>query len=60
MALINRSTRPALEGMLTGYVDRAWAKHHYRRWYREHHEASEAIPDREQTENLRPQDHPKS
>ncbi len=41
MALINPSTRPGLEGMTSGLVDRNWAKHHYRRWYREHHEASE-------------------
>jgi formate dehydrogenase gamma subunit len=41
MALINKDTRPGLEGMITGHVDRHWAKHHYRRWYREHHEASE-------------------
>jgi formate dehydrogenase subunit gamma len=41
MALINRDTRPGLEGMISGHVDRHWAKHHYRRWYREHHEATE-------------------
>jgi formate dehydrogenase subunit gamma len=41
MALINKDTRPGLEGMISGHVDRHWAKHHYRRWYREHHEASE-------------------
>lgn len=41
MALLNKSTRPGLEGMISGHVDRHWAKHHYRRWYREHHEASE-------------------
>jgi formate dehydrogenase subunit gamma len=41
MALINKSTRPGLDGMISGHVDRHWAKHHYRRWYREHHEASE-------------------
>ncbi len=44
MSLINRSTRQGLEGMITGQVDRQWAKHHYRRWYREHHEASEEKP----------------
>lgn len=41
MALFNRSTRPGLEGMISGHVDRHWAKHHYRRWYREQHEAAE-------------------
>jgi len=30
--------------MITGFVDRHWAKHHYRRWYREHHEAAEQQP----------------
>lgn len=41
MALINPSTRRGLPGMISGFVDRQWAKHHYRRWYREFHEASE-------------------
>lgn len=35
MALINPSTRKGLPGMITGYVDRQWAKHHYQQWYRE-------------------------
>jgi formate dehydrogenase subunit gamma len=42
MALINADTRAGLEGMISGHVDREWAKHHYRRWYRRHHEATEA------------------
>ncbi len=41
MALINRETRVGLDGMFSGFVERQWAKHHYRRWYREHHEATE-------------------
>jgi formate dehydrogenase subunit gamma len=32
MALINRGTRGALPGMLTGEVDRSWAYAHYPRW----------------------------
>jgi formate dehydrogenase subunit gamma len=32
MALVNRPTRPALRGMLTGEVDREWARKHYPRW----------------------------
>jgi formate dehydrogenase subunit gamma len=32
MALVNRATRPALRGMLTGEVDREWAREHYPRW----------------------------
>ncbi len=42
MATINPSTRVGLRGMITGYVDRRWAKHHYRKWYREHFEKEEA------------------
>jgi formate dehydrogenase subunit gamma len=38
MALINRDTRPGLSGMLSGYVDRHWARHHYRRWFRDNFE----------------------
>ncbi len=44
MALINTSTRPGLPGMISGHVDRQWAKHHYRRWYREHHEVAGKHP----------------
>jgi formate dehydrogenase subunit gamma len=32
MALVNRATRHALRGMLTGEVDREWARKHYPRW----------------------------
>lgn len=35
MALVNPDTRVGLPGMITGYVDRHWAAHHYARWYRE-------------------------
>lgn len=35
MAVINPGTRHGLPGMITGYVDRQWAKHHYQRWYRD-------------------------
>jgi len=41
MAMISRGGRPALPGIITGFVDRDWAKYHYRRWYREYHEAAE-------------------
>jgi formate dehydrogenase subunit gamma len=44
MALINPGSRTGLQGMISGYVDRQWAKHHYRRWYREHHEHTEEPP----------------
>ena len=42
MALINPSSRIGLHGMISGFVDRHWAKHHYGRWYRDHHETQEA------------------
>jgi formate dehydrogenase subunit gamma len=32
MAVVNRATRPALRGMLTGEVDREWARKHYPGW----------------------------
>jgi len=35
MAILNPATRVGLPGMITGYVDRKWAKHHYRKWYDE-------------------------
>ncbi len=38
MATVNPSTRVGLPGMISGWVDRQWAKHHYRAWYRENFE----------------------
>lgn len=35
MATIPRSSRKAFQGMVSGLVDREWAKHHHRRWYDE-------------------------
>jgi len=35
MATINPSTRVGLTGMISGYVSREWAAHHYARWFRE-------------------------
>ena len=57
MALVNSDTRPGLEGMISGHVDRQWAKHHYRRWYRKFHEATEqdSINKLSETEFLIPQ-----
>lgn len=40
MATVNPSTRKGLPGMISGLVDRQWAKHHYGRWYRENFERS--------------------
>ena len=36
MAVVNPSMRVGLSGMISGRVDREWAKHHYAQWYREH------------------------
>jgi formate dehydrogenase subunit gamma len=36
MATLNPSTRVGLKGMISGWVSRHWARHHYPRWYREH------------------------
>lgn len=42
MAMINPDTRVGLSGMISGFVDRQWARHHYTRWYWEHFENAEA------------------
>ncbi len=44
MALVNRGGRPGLQGMISGFVDREWAEHHYGHWYREHYGAKEGPP----------------
>ena len=38
MATINPGTRVGLSGMFSGFVDRRWAHHHHRRWFRENFE----------------------
>jgi len=45
LALLMPGTRPALGGMLTGRVDREWARHHHPRWIEEL-EAGGAAPPR--------------
>lgn len=32
LALIHRDTRPSLSGMISGWVDAHWARHHHARW----------------------------
>jgi len=48
MATVNPDTRVGLQGMISGYVDRHWAQHHYAHWYQEHfghlHRAPEPEP----------------
>jgi len=40
MATVNPDTRVGLPGMISGFVDRHWAMHHYRRWYDDNFESS--------------------
>jgi hypothetical protein len=40
MATLNPSTRKGLQGMISGFVDRQWAKHHYGDWYREQNDVN--------------------
>ena len=35
MAMLNPETRVALSGMITGFVDRQFVKHHHGKWYKE-------------------------
>jgi formate dehydrogenase gamma subunit len=50
MALVNPETRIGLSGMITGFVDRQWAKHHYTKWYKEHFEESPVLSSTKTTE----------
>lgn len=45
MATIPPSSRKGLQGMISGFVDRQWAKHHHARWYRENFQDA-AVPNR--------------
>ena len=57
MALTNPGTRDALPGMVTGYVDRDWAKHHYRQWYRDYFEEGQGdaeLPNQDSARNAQP------
>ncbi len=38
MATVNPETRTGISGMISGYVDRHWARHHYGLWYKEQFE----------------------
>ncbi len=42
MAMVNPSSRAALPGMFSGFVDREFVKHHHPKWYRENFEQSYA------------------
>jgi formate dehydrogenase subunit gamma len=46
MATVNPASRVGLSGMFSGLVDRAWASHHYRRWFKENFEAEQKAPAR--------------
>ena len=43
MAMINPESRKGLNGMISGFVDKHWAKHHYGKWYREHYEINQGF-----------------
>jgi formate dehydrogenase subunit gamma len=45
MATVNPKTRVGLSGMISGFVDRHWAKHHYARWYKENFEDNLSLAD---------------
>ena len=47
MALVNADTRVGLPGMISGFVDRHWAQHHYRHWYNEHFGHLHRVPEPE-------------
>jgi len=40
MAMVNPSSRVALSGMFSGFVDPEFVKHHHTQWYREHFEVA--------------------
>jgi len=42
MAVVNPDTRTGLPGMISGFVDRHWAHHHYHHWYEEMYGAGPA------------------
>lgn len=44
MATINPASRVGLSGMFSGFVDREWARHHYRRWFREQFDGDHVFP----------------
>jgi formate dehydrogenase subunit gamma len=43
MAAVNPSSRTGLQGMISGFVDRHWAKHHYRQWFHENFKSTATI-----------------
>ncbi|MDH3297619.1 MAG: cytochrome b/b6 domain-containing protein [Gemmatimonadota bacterium] len=50
MATVNPRSRIGMSGMITGFVDRRWAKHHYAKWYREVAGETESPPEHTATE----------
>jgi formate dehydrogenase subunit gamma len=46
MATVNPDTRVGLSGMVSGMVNREWARHHYTKWYEERHGAAPPEPAR--------------
>ena len=54
MAVINPSSRVGLEGMISGFVDKSWAKHHYGKWYREQFKEGATAGSRQPVRNPQP------
>ncbi len=46
MAMFNPDTRAALSGMISGFVDREYVKHHHGKWYKEEFE-KDGEPDKD-------------
>ncbi len=60
MATVNPETRKGITGMITGYVDRYWAKHHYALWYRERFEKKPVAPETSKDSDRTPAPNPSS
>ena len=50
LAALHPTTRPGLAGMFSGYVNRAWARHHYPKWV----EQEEAVSHQQSAVGRRP------
>ena len=56
MATCNPETRVGLSGMITGFVDRQWAKHHYAKWYEEQTDSDSPLAAETAEEEFPPMD----
>jgi len=60
LAMVNPGTRKGFQGVISGFVDSDWAKHHYRRWFRENFEAGpkETVEKKKSAEKIKQQNIP--